>query len=413
MGQTNIGKDSIFTLLGSFLDALSPDFSAHQKRVAFYLYRIGKELNLESRLRSALVFSGLFHDVGANKLTDLEQLFPFDPEGTYPHSLRTYLLLKYYSPLGDFSKALLYHHARASYQCEEPYYKDGLLIHLADRFDVALMASKSQDIALKMVNSHQGDIFLPEHVAALNKAVNNTDLVAKIFDGTFAAELKNYLISLPLGDDFIVEIKQMIVSLSEYFTSLNPGEGELAGWIGARISELMDLNKKEQDYIQNACLLKNIGHVRLNLIKAKSLSKEAVEVQSLEASAAIVREAMPMEISNLILNSLELMDGSGIPNGRTSGELSTLQKVVIFSCYLAKSLSSQENLSDNNLIRVDGDVALETAKGLLPNQPYNIFNDNKASMADAARLILLKARDKRKKIDAEEEALKDANKWSK
>ena len=413
MGQTNIGKDSVFTLLGSFLDALSSDFYVHQKRVAFYLYRICTELNLESRLKSALVFSGLLHDIGANRLTDLEQLFPFDPEGTYPHALKTYLLLKYYSPLGNFSKALLYHHARASYICDDPYYKDGLLIHMADRFDVALMASKNKEIALKMVRSHIGDIFLPEHVAALEEAVDETNLISKVFDGTFADELKNYLISLPMDYNFIISTKKMIVNFSEYFTSLNAGEGELAGCLGEEISSLMDFNKRDQEFITNACLLQNIGRVKLNRIKSQSLSQESIDIQSLDVSCSIAKTALPPEVANLISTSMELMDGSGIPNKRVSEELSLAQKTVIFCCYLAKSFASEESLSDSNLLKVEGDVALQVAKRVLPELPYNAFYKNKEKLADKTRIILLQARDKKMMFSKEYDDLKDANKWSK
>ena len=58
----------------------------------------------------SLIFLCMFHDVGAYKTEEINDLLKFEVANTLSHSVYGYLFIKYFSPLSDYAPIILYHH---------------------------------------------------------------------------------------------------------------------------------------------------------------------------------------------------------------------------------------------------------------------------------------------------------------
>ena len=110
-GAPMIHQSQIISVINKMLHFVDPRLVDHGERVAYIalemLKHAKKELPLE---RTKLFILSVLHDIGAYKTEEIDEMLSFESKGVWSHAIYGYLFLKYLSPLGDESEAILYHH---------------------------------------------------------------------------------------------------------------------------------------------------------------------------------------------------------------------------------------------------------------------------------------------------------------
>jgi HD-GYP domain-containing protein (c-di-GMP phosphodiesterase class II) len=334
-------------LFRTFLYQASPDFTEHGCRVAYIMLKLAEKESLSATLKRKMVFASYLHDIGADYEKDFARLAPFDPQGTYPHSLKSYLFLKYYSPLGEYSKALLYHHAYCNRPVDDPYFKLGLKIHICDRFDIANVISKNNaEASLKMIRLHSDEMFAPEDVSALTEAFQDGKAEAKLADGSFFEELTDYLSTLEFSSTLTEGYLLMLSFLFEIRNRSTLNHSQITGLLGMEISSVMGLPDQDSSKIYVAGLIHDLGKVALKkeiLEKPGIFTEEEKEEMKKHVSYTyqIINGYFSSEIVKMAYRHHERLDGSGYPNGLKGDQMSVDEEVVQVANEIASLLEKK------------------------------------------------------------------------
>jgi HD-GYP domain-containing protein (c-di-GMP phosphodiesterase class II) len=407
-----INPAKIWFLAHKFLACRAPMFTVHGTRVAYYMLALAKKEHMTATLTRKLVFASFFHDIGTDNDSEIEQLVPFDPKNTYKHSLNSYILLKYYSPLQDFSRALLYHHAYYNRAVtSDPYCRYGLMIHICDRFDVTYNDSKNLARSISRVKSQSGIMFDPEDVNALTEILADGTFVKKIDDGTYQAVVAEYVSSLRFND---VLTQEYLLMLSHLFERDNPATQEHSRAVAVVATDLgyaLGLTKEDCSKLFIAGIVHDLGKIMVPpeiLEKTTPLSDEefAIMKKHVSYTRSLLQDCLDPDIIELACRHHERLDGSGYPNNLKGTDLTLPQRILQTANFAISALETRSYKDPGTEGFVIDSLKQMADAGKLDKYCTMAFQENsKAIISDVVSLLKLA-----EKID--EGALKEAENLS-
>ena len=308
----------------------------HGERVAFIIYRL---LEYWGKLGMAdidvLMPMAVFHDIGAYKTDEIDNMLVFETDGYFNHSIYGYLFLKLLTPLKDSAIAVLHHHTDytqvESMDFDYKFYAE--LLHLADRVDISVQNGLQPEEQLK---NGRGTVFNPQMVDIFleaNESIHITDDCKNDSYKAFVEQLYSQ-ISLPTTEVF--DYLKMVVYAIDFRSTSTVTHTINTTAISISIARLSNLSIREIRHIGFGAFLHDIGKIAIPssiLESPERLSPEEMEIMKTHVSFTekIIRGIVSDEVCDIAARHHEKLDGTGYPNGLTEKDLTYSQRILCIS----------------------------------------------------------------------------------
>lgn len=337
-------------IVNSTLKRIDKRLVDHGERVAYIACRLCEEgnLNLDKKILFLLCS---FYDIGAYKTEEIDNMLDFETNNVQNHSIYGYLFMKYFTPLNEYSEAILYHHCSWNeITASDIIYKNyASMIHLADRIDVAFTYSNDYNNILNLIASHK-DSFNEEYYTIAKEALEKELIIPQLLDGSFHQKNLDMCSTFQLSAvDSLAYLKMVVYSIdfrSEFTVTHTINTVSIA----LNIAEHFRLNTTEINDIYFGALLHDIGKISIPLSILESpgkLSDEEMDTMRshVDETEHLISGIIPDSICKLALRHHEKLDGSGYPKGLTADELTFSQRIIAIAD-IVSALSSHRSYKD-------------------------------------------------------------------
>lgn len=331
-----IDAGEIIRIVRRTLSKIDPRLVDHGERVAYIAHKIYEQCPDRSDFDfSKLFVLCLLHDIGAYKTNEIDDMVRFETEVPFDHALYGYLFLKNTTHLADYAEALLYHHtdyaALKQKNCRCARYAE--MIHLADRVDILLHASKPD---LNNLRPMAGTRFHPDDVEALLAAARKEDLMEALRSGAYQADIPRFSDSLTIGSGEILDYLKLLVYAIDFRSPYTVTHTADTTIISLETGKLLGLGAHDLQALYIGAFLHDIGKIAIPhdiLEKPGRLTPEefAVIQRHIPEGEEILRGVVSDEICNIALRHHEKLDGSGYARGLTEQALTFPERIVAVS----------------------------------------------------------------------------------
>ena len=116
-----IHSNKIITVIRRSLNLIDKRLTEHGVKVMVVLQDMLKAEGCQDmELKKTLSLLALLHDVGAYRTEEIDDLVKFEIGDVWQHSIYGYLFLREFTPLGEWAKVVLYHHADCQETADQP-----------------------------------------------------------------------------------------------------------------------------------------------------------------------------------------------------------------------------------------------------------------------------------------------------
>jgi HD-GYP domain-containing protein (c-di-GMP phosphodiesterase class II) len=333
MKQAN-STSNIYPIILRMLSYLDKRIVGHGERVAYIAKAIlENEEGLNKNDIVTDVFLALLHDIGAIKTEEVDKILNFDTGNVYPHCLYGSLFIKHFSPIGNRSDVILYHHTPFNQLREGLNEAIANIIFLSDRIDILMDVIKSD--TLDPIYKLSGTSFNPIHVEAFKKVNKDNILLTKIKDGRYKEELNDFFMSSDFDFEPYFLLMVDMIDFKSYQTVVHSYGVACFSYY---IAQLFHLDEKERSNLVKASFAHDIGKIAIPneiLEKPGKLTKEEYEVMKTHVTITkeILTGLVPLEILEPAVNHHERLDGSGYPTRKSY--LSLEDQILIYADILS------------------------------------------------------------------------------
>lgn len=191
----------------------------HGQRVAYIMMNLlkvkGKYTDEEIRELCTL---GVFHDIGAYKVEEIDKLAEIDINAPFRHAIYGALFIKYFSPLSKMYEIVLTHHFSDKYYKSrnmEIISKEGLLLNFCDYIERIYSIKKE---AAKELIKMSGEYYTEENIKLFLKADREYNILEKLLDDSYEEALDKIKIASVLHDIGKIAIPVQILEKPEKLT---------------------------------------------------------------------------------------------------------------------------------------------------------------------------------------------------
>ncbi len=317
---------------------MNPMVGDHHLQVAYLAYRLGEQLKLPDDQRFGLFMAGSLHDIGALSLNGRMVLADFEEKNPHEHAIAGGLILENFKPFSNIAGLVKFHHVpwkygEGAFQKGEAVSDSSHMIHLADR--VAAKISRKKPVLSQVrricdeISMGKGDLFVPEHVDALNNMSEREDIWLDVASESLESVLKETVQyeEKELSNEEMLGFSRLIDRLVGFRSRFIAAHSRGVAAVAVELSRLSGFSKHERRLIEIAAYLHDLGKLAIPpqiLEKQDTLSyKERFIMKSHVYHTYQVLE--PFETLRIagFWGTLhqERLNGTGYPFGLTSDEL--------------------------------------------------------------------------------------------
>ncbi len=331
-----INPKQIISLCAKSLQYYDNRLVDHGLRVSYITDKMLDILNDESIDRKAMFLLSLFHDIGAYKTEEIDNMIEFETRYVKPHSIYGYLFLKYLSPLKDLSEVLLYHHTpyKSLLNVDETIAKYAQIIFTADRADIALASNIPVcDIVSTMQNT---DYFDEKYLNALDKAINENNIFSENWHETAVTWFDNEIDFLHICEKEARLYLKMIIQTIEFKSNVTMIHSINTMTISVFLAQKLGLSQKEIDMIYYGALVHDIGKIAIDseILEFTGIYNDFQMSQMqkhVNFTEEILRDTFNENIVKIAVSHHEKLNGSGYPFHTLEKDLSLSEKIVVVS----------------------------------------------------------------------------------
>lgn len=327
--------DKIIMMVERALNYVDHRLMEHGIRVAMLVNgMLDAEGVQDSLVRKNLSVLALLHDIGAYRTEEIDKMVSFETENMWEHSIYGYLVLREFTPLKEWAKIILYHHASAGQFPEEPeqirHYAQ--IFHVADRVDIFWENStgKDREHLKKVLQQKSGSVFSPDVVALFWKAEEMYGLLDRLDSRiTLDEVLFNSVIT---GAEAINYLELLVFSIDfrSHFTvthTMNTIE------ISCQLAKRLKLQPRQIERVKYGALMHDLGKIGTPLSileKPGRLTDQEMEImrEHVEITGKIIEGCVDEEVARIAVRHHEKLDGSGYPAGLTAEQLNIEERIV-------------------------------------------------------------------------------------
>lgn len=330
-----ISNKNVINIIRKTLNLIDPRLIDHGGRVGYMLYKMLEEEGLYDN-QEILTFAmvGLFHDIGAYKIEEIDKLVNFETETPINHSIYGYLFYNYIAPQDEIAKIILYHHFDYNDLKKQNfiYEKVTSYLTLVDSVDVIANITKKTEKLPKLLENRDGK-YSEEAIELFLRINEKYQILDKLKDSTYKDELDVLVeVSKFTLEQIEMYLKMLIYSIdfrSEYTVMHTITTISAADEIGI----LMGLNDLERQQLHFAALLHDIGKIStpVSILEAeRKLTEDEMEIMRnhVVMSEYILKDYIDPVILEIAIRHHEKIDGTGYPKKLKGEELTTPQRVL-------------------------------------------------------------------------------------
>ncbi len=306
----------------------------HGERVAYIASKVMGELDDTIRLNpSTLYLMSIFHDIGAYKTEDINNLLRFEGSDAEEHSVYGYLFLKYLTSITDHCEAVLYHHTPITLLSEvDPVVTAyAQLINLADKIDMGYLKTNSfEKIYYNLSKTNHIDV---KYMRAFKKALDEKKLIENHFNAD-AKEWSNNMVNLlELTSDDLAKYLKMVIYSMEFKSPVTMLHSVNTTTISVFLGKKLNLPEVTLEKLYYSALLHDVGKIAIpeSILEFKGkLDTDKMKIMRTHASYTeeILDGLFDQDIIDCAANHHEKLDGSGYPKGLWAEDLTTEMRIV-------------------------------------------------------------------------------------
>lgn len=362
-----LSSGDVIKFIKNTLDLVDSRLENHGIIVAYIFWSMLKEKGgySDDELRKFIVLS-IFHDIGAYKEEDLNDLFNVEVNKTLPHCIRGYQYLYHFSPLSEYAELILYHHLRYddSSKINFTLINEASILSLADR--ISLILDNFDSLYECNIRCLSGAVFSPDAIKLFESCNKNNLLLNKLFTGSYIDEIYAFLNAFTVPCCNLVKYLELLIYSIDFRSSATVIHSLATCVLCKTISILLNLSESEIDFMTFCGFVHDIGKISTPtyiLEKKGKLTDDEMAIMKEHAinSYNILINLGFDDIAVVASSHHEKLDGSGYPNALTEDNMSNLIRIIcvadILSALLGKR-SYKNPLEKNEVINILSDMSL-------------------------------------------------------
>jgi putative nucleotidyltransferase with HDIG domain len=328
-------NQNVINLIRKSLNLIDERLIHHGERVSYILLKMleYKGGYLKKELLSYSI-TALFHDIGAYKNEEIDNMIQFETSDVFGHSIYGYLFLKEFSPLKEFSEIVLYHHLdNKKLSTLNIRYKSIVeYLHLADRIDISLMNSDTIDVS-NYLKTYQYSKFSKDALMLFSKAQEAYKIIENIKNDHYLLELDEFFGQTTFTSDEIDQFLIMLICSIDFRSEFTVMHTITTVCVADEIGKRLKLNDQELQSLHYGALLHDIGKITTP-IKILEAPRKLTDIEMKEMrnhvvmSEYILKDYIDKEILNIAVRHHERLDGSGYPKRLDQTQLSMPQRIL-------------------------------------------------------------------------------------
>lgn len=337
----------------------------HGMRVAMIVDAMLKvKGNVDLEVRKKLFILALLHDIGAYRTEEIDRLVTFETDNVWDHSIYGYLFLREFTQLKEFSKIVLYHHAKYGEILDEPedivFYSN--IFHVADRADIFMeyvvdLNAGSEQKLKKIFKSNSKNSYNPEAVELFCKTEEKYSLISRLKENI---ELEDIFDLSCISDDEAKDYLNMLVHVIDFRSHHTVTHTVNTIQISCQIAMKMGLGPDKVEQIYYGALMHDFGKIGIPLSileKPDKLTDEEMKImrKHVEITEEIIKGGAEESVINIAIRHHEKLNGKGYPRGLSAKDLSTEDRIVAVSdivSALCKTRSYKEAFPKEKVIAI-------------------------------------------------------------
>lgn len=407
-------------LIREMLSEIGTSFLDQGERLGFITLNLAKKQGYDIKTTRILVLSSLFHDIGKiwqSSSSNDKMISEFDFSTSYDRALSSYLFLKYFSPLKDFSAIVLFQHGRYDRPQKDAYYKYGVMINLCDHVDRWISMGFSPEEIISLINGGKGSYFAPKDCEDMIEILERTNLIEQVKSGAYKSTIDDYMTTIYFRRDLIRSYLLMVTYCIEFYNFETMYHARLSASMGYIFSKLTNLDLHTTCVIYTACLFGDIGKVRISheiLEKPGKLTKEEtmIMMRHIEYSKEILSNVFNDKIVvEYAYSHHERLDGSGYPKHLKGDEINLPMRVCAISDVIAAMIagrSYKDAYSMDETIKALEEMVKENK---IDKNLVQLYIDNREEIAAYLQRHQNRMFRNIKSLKAEREILKFSDVW--
>ncbi len=380
---------------------------SHGERVAYIAAKIIEELDDGDKFNlSSVYLMSIFHDIGAYKTEDINNLLKFETADADEHSVYGYLFLKYLTPIKENCEAVLYHHTPVYLLNEvDPVVAAyAQLINLADKIDVGYLKTNSFDTLYSNISKSKH--VEEKYIKAFKSAIDS----GKIAEDSFSADSKlwsdNMVESLDLTEADLVEYLKMIIYSMEFKSPVTMLHSVNTTTISVFLGQKLNLCEETLEKLYYGALLHDIGKIAIpeSILEFKGrLDADKMTIMRTHSSYTeeILEGLFDKDIIDYAVNHHEKLDGSGYPKGLSAEDLSTEMRIVAIADITSALISKRSYKGEYDWEKAISILEDMAQKNQIDMEIVKIIADNNKELQEALDVVSRPVEDLYNKIFGE------------
>lgn len=327
-----VPSKNLWEIAIEFLGKIDNKLIDFNLKFAYIMYNTCKIEKIPYFVTSKLVFLACFNDVG--KLYELEN--------KSNSLIETYLFLKYFSPVKDYTNILLVDNDNFN-KYSLPYVT-GLVYKACKDYTNSLLKTNSKEEALKYILEHK-DEYKSIDIKALENLTKKADLIYDFNSGHYKNVVYKYSAKMIFSAKEKNKFITMLSSLFEMYSAQTLYHSKVTAIISYKIAKILGLGTKRAKRLYIAGLCHDLGKVCIPLKileKPDKLTDREFSTMKKHVTYTkdILNSRMDYEIIEMAYRHHEKLDGSGYPNKLKGDYLTIDQRILqvsdIISALIAK-----------------------------------------------------------------------------
>ena len=360
-----VETNKLWEIAIEFLNRLDESLMEYNLKLAYIMFKFAKLERLSFNKIKKFVFVSCFNDIGRLHLN----------QNNSSKSIETYLFLKYFSPLGDFSNVLL---EKTLYEKNNKYRRDALRFKICKDYTKNLVLYNDKDKALNYLMEEN---YLNQDFKKLSRLVKSSDLLHELHSYNYKDQVYQLMSYTMFKNSEKVQLIEMLSSLFEMYSVQTLYHSQVTAYTAYYLGKKMKINKTDNKKLYIGALCHDLGKVCIPLSileKAGKLTNEEYEVMKTHVTHTkeILEHELNFDIIEIAYRHHERIDGTGYPN-MIPGERMTLEQKIIqvadvYSALIAKR-SYKDELSLTETLNIIGE---EAKRNKLDQSVVDVLNSN-------------------------------------
>lgn len=333
----------------------------------------------------------VFHDIGAYKTEEIDNMVEFETKSVWNHSIYGYLFIKNLSPLSNLADSILYHHLDFNkFNLVESENKSiASIIHFADRVDIAINLKNFKFD--NMFNPLKDKRFDSKDINLFIKANEKYNIIDNLKNMTYLSEILELMSNAEFSNSEVKQYLEMLVYSIDFRSNVTVAHTITTVSISMEIAKVLNLPKLDLEKIYYGSLLHDIGKIAIPIYileKPSSLNDTEMEIMKshIDFTENILKDYVNADIFKIASRHHEKIDGSGYLYGLKGDMLSVNERIVAVAdimSALSGERSYKKEFDKYQIVRILNNMSQENK--ICPNIVNSVVNNYDLIMSNANR----------------------------